>query len=354
MPLLEVIPGYTFANDEAVTYAKLNALGQPTVNLTSGLFNLLTSFKNGLINGNFQIWQRGTSSKSCSAGTKTWRADRWFCRPTGAACTYEASTSVPSNAVARYSAKLTGAPSVTVVDFGQRIESIDAYSGWLRERTFSAWIYNNTGSAFIPKIRINTPSLADTYTTNTNRVDEALQACPSGAWTQVSYSFDGATITNAANGIELVIQFPDSSLNAYGKSVLVTQVQCEPGTTVTAQEARLITHELLLVQRYCLALNNQVIGFAATDNNLDNKGMFTLPTTMRVKPVFDGTVGSAGTEDNFFTVVGGGNRGQPLISGYAGNAIIAFANNNAGGASYDWTVGVQVNLTCVLSAEDQT
>lgn len=349
MSYVLVTPGYQFTANEFVTYAKLNALGQPVVSLTTDLFNILSSFKNGFINGNFQVWQRGTSAKSCTAATKTWRADRWFARPAGAAITYAQSTSVPTGAISAYSALLTGAASVTTVDFGQRIESSDAFTSWRRERTFSAWIYNDTGSSCTPKIQIYTPSAADNYATNTARLDQALQACASGAWTQVSYTFDGSTLTNLSNGAEIVIQFPSGTLDGAGKSVKITQVQCEPGSVVTAQEPRAITHELQLCQRYALGLSNQVVGFAGSTDNLENKGIFTLPTTMRIKPVFDGTVGSAGTEDNYFSYTGVGPRGTPAISGYAGNAIIAFANSAA-----NWNVGDQINLTCLLTAEDQT
>ena len=138
MAYLVVTPGYTFTANEPLTYAKLNLLGQPVVSLTTDLFNILTAFKNGFINGNLQVWQRGTTAKSCPAATKTWRADRWFARPVGAAITYAQSATVPSGAIATYSALLTGAASVTTVDFGQRIESTDAISNWQRERTFSA------------------------------------------------------------------------------------------------------------------------------------------------------------------------------------------------------------------------
>lgn len=352
MALIEYIPGYLIQDDELLTYAKLRAMAQGVINPTTDLFNQLSAFKNGFINGNLQIWQRGSSAKTCSAGVKTWRADRWFVRPTGASVTYTRDTLLPASAVAAYSAKITGNTGATTVDFGQRIEALDAYSDWQRQRVFSAWIYNNTGATFTPHIRITTPSATDDYTTSTNQKDVALQACPNGAWTQVNYAFDGAALSNVGNGVEVTLQIPDGALNAGGKSVYITQLQCEPGTAVTNQEPRLFSQDLLLCQRYCLALANQVIGFASNANNLDNKGMFTLPTTMRIKPVFDGTIGNAGTEDNYFTVVGGGNRGKPVISGYAGNAIIAFANDNAAGG--DWTPGVQVNLTCVMSAEDQS
>lgn len=351
-----VTPGYQFSANEIITYAKLNSLGQPVVSLTTDLFNILSSFKNGFINGNLQVWQRGTTAKSCTntasaatAQAKTWRADRWFARPSGAAITYAQSSSVPSGAISTYSALLTGAASVTTVDFGQRIESIDAITSWQRERTFSAYIYNDTGAAFTPKLRLNTPSAADDYATNTNRLEATLQTCSSGAWTQVSATFTGSNYTNATNGIEVVLQIPSGSMDGAGKSVKITQLQCEPGSVVTAQEPRLITHEIQLCQRYALALANQVVGFAADVNNLPNKGIMTYPTTMRARPVFDGNNNAiADTINDYFTATAG-NVGQPAISGYAAEVIFACAN-----ALGNWTVGAQINLTCVLTAEDRT
>jgi len=239
---------------------------------------------------------------------------------------------------------------VTTVDFGQRIESTDAITNWQRERTFSAYIYNDTGSSFTPKLRLNTPSAADNYGTNTNRLDATLQACPSGAWTQVSTTFNGSSYTNASNGIELVLRIPDGSLSSTGKSVKISQLQCEPGSVVTAQEPRLITFELILCQRYALKLENQVVGFCADATNLPNKGIMTYPTTMRAKPVFDGNNSStANNVDDFFTRTGTGNPGTPAISGYAAEVIFACAN-----ALGDWTIGDQINLTCVLTAEDRS
>lgn len=349
MAYLVVTPGYTFAANEPLTYAKLNLLGQPVVSLTTDLFNILTAFKNGFINGNLQVWQRGTTAKSCTAATKTWRADRWFARPVGAAITYAQSATVPSGAISTYSALLTGAASVTTVDFGQRIESSDAITNWQRERTFSAYIYNDTGTAFTPTLRLNTPSAADDYTTNTNRLEATLQTCSSGAWTQVSTTFNGSSYANSTNGIELVLRIPDGSLSSTGKSVKITQLQCEPGSVVTAQEPRLITFELILCQRYALKLENQVVGFAADATNLPNKGIMTYPTTMRAKPVFDGNNSTtADTTNDYFTATAG-SVGTPAISGYAAEVIFACAN-----ALGNWTIGAQINLTCVLTAEDRS
>lgn len=353
MSQLTVEPGYLIQDNEVITYAKLRAMSQPVVSLTTEFFNQLSSFKNGFVNGNLTIWQRAdiraSSVRSCTAAAKTWLADRWFVRPTGAAVNQSKSTSLPTGAVSAYSVKITGATSTTTVDFGQRIESSDSYSNWLRTRTFSAYIYNDTGSSFVPYLRINTPSAADNYASSTNRLNGALQTCPSGGWTQVSYTFDGSTYTNMGNGCEIVIQIPDGSLSSGGKAVYITQLQCEPGSVVTAQEPRIVNFELQMCQRYALGLNNQVVGFAADATNLPNKGILTYPTTMRAKPVFDGNNNStADTTNDYFTATAG-LAGTPAISGFAAETIFACAN-----AAANWTPTAQINLTCVLTAEDLT
>jgi len=70
---------------------------------------------------------------------------------------------------------------------------------------------------------------------------------------------------------------------------------------------------------------------------------------MRAKPVFDGNNNAtADTTNDYFTATAG-NPGQPTISGYAAEVIFACAN-----ALGDWTPGAQINLTCVLTAEDRS
>jgi hypothetical protein len=104
-----------------------------------------------------------------------------------------------------------------------------------------------------------------------------------------------------------------------------------------------------MCQRYALGLVNQVVGFAADATNLPNKGIMTYPTTMRARPVFDAN--SSATADatfDYFTATAG-LAGTPAISGYAAETIFACAN-----AAANWTPTAQINITCVLTAEDLT
>lgn len=38
-------------------------------------------FADAIVNGGFEVWQRGTASVSCPAGSRTFLADRWFVQP---------------------------------------------------------------------------------------------------------------------------------------------------------------------------------------------------------------------------------------------------------------------------------
>lgn len=71
--------------------------------------------RNQIHNGNFDLWQRGTSV-SVGSGAKTFQADRWACARSAYTVTYARSTDVPSLIPnAKYSASLvtTGTSSAT-------------------------------------------------------------------------------------------------------------------------------------------------------------------------------------------------------------------------------------------------
>lgn len=208
-----------------------------------------TTFRNVLINGAFDIWQRGTGSTSSPAGSRTFLADRWFVNPSGAAVTQARSTSLPTGARALYSLAVTGATSVTTVNIGQRIEALNVPQ-LKRQVTFSARIFNGSGASFIPSLLIGTPGASDDFTTVTNRLSVSLQSCANNAWTLLTYTVDISGYTNIDNGIQLELQIPSGSLNAGTKSVNVTELDLEPGPVNTPFERRPLQVEVALCQRY--------------------------------------------------------------------------------------------------------
>lgn len=249
-----------------------------------------SSFRNVLINGGMDIWQRGTGSTSSPAGSRTFLADRWYVNPTGAAVTQARSTTVPTSQRSDYSLQITGATSVTTCLIGQRIEMLNTPQ-LKRTVTFSARIYNNTGGAFTPNLLIGTPGAADDFTTVTNRLTQALQSCANTAWTTVSHTVDISGYTNFDNGLQIEIQIPSGSLNTNGKSILVTEVQIEAGSVATPFERRPVGLELALCQRYFVGANS-ILTVYHTFGFLVKEG---LPVTMRVAPTVTTTLAGGGT-----------------------------------------------------------
>jgi hypothetical protein len=198
--------------------------------------------KNIIFNSAFAVWQRGTSSTNCPAGSVTYLADRWFVLPSGASVTQEQSTSV-SSPRSTYSLRVNGAASVTSCVVAQRLEAIDTPQETM---TIQARIYNDTGAPITPDLVVDTPSATDDWTTSTNRLTQALQACPDASWTQVYYTFTTSGMTDIANGVQIGIDF-GALTTGY---VLVTQVQVERGASLTTYRAPPIGDELMRCQRY--------------------------------------------------------------------------------------------------------
>ena len=194
---------------------------------------------NALMNGAFEIWQRGAGSTNSTAGAKTLLADGWYVNPTGATVVQIRTTSVPSGSRARYGLQVTGAASVTTCLIGQKIASWDMPS-IRRTVTFSAQIRNGSGAAFAPNLLLGTPGAENDFTTVTNRLTQALQSCADAAWTRVSFTVDISAYTNIANGLQVEIQIPSGSLDSGSKTVIVTEAMLAPtrGPTPFYREAR--------------------------------------------------------------------------------------------------------------------
>ena len=189
---------------------------------------LLGAGKNAIINGGFEVWQRGTGSTSCTAGNRTFLADRFYINPTGAAVNQLRSTTVPSNNRSKFSLEIQGAASVTTVLVGQRIES--ALIAKVKQSvTFSAQIYNGSGAAFTPKLKLGTPTAEDNFTTVNNRLDQSLSSCSDSAWTEVEYTVDISGYTDIDNGLQVEIEIPSGSLVA-SDTVRIAQVQLREGS----------------------------------------------------------------------------------------------------------------------------
>jgi hypothetical protein len=275
-------------------------------------YTLPAPLGNAIINGAFDIWQRGTSFTNTSVQEYT--ADRW--REYTGAVTVERSTDVPNN---NFTYSLEA--SITTTGFnivGQRIESDNAKT--LSDTvTLSFWGKSISGTSVI-RYNARRATAKDDFTTTTSIIAEDLELSPSTDWKRYSSTF---TIPPEAkqNGFEIRIIRDGASVYR------ITGVQLESGTVATPFKLNTpnIQAELAACQRYYWRQNSLVRYTKAYDAFINSatsiRGMYRLPVVMRAVPSFSasGTFSSPLTgsvtslNGNFFRDYGGQLTG--IISG---------------------------------------
>ena len=157
-------------------------------------------------------------------------AEGWVVIPQDGSDAVVARVASAPNALSLYGMRVTGAASVsTTCDVCQDIPRHVA-GALAFELVFAVAIYNDTGANFTPDLRVDTCDAANS-TTRTNRLNQPLQVCASGAWTTVSWTFDAGGLTNFANGVRMGVRLPSGALNSGAKSVTVAQPRLQEGVT---------------------------------------------------------------------------------------------------------------------------
>lgn len=282
------------------------------------------SSPNYIINGAFDIWQRGTSSST--GGYQT--ADRWYNQANNTT-TFVRDTDVPEGF--QYSHKLTAVGAANVWN-DQVIETINSLPLVNKAVTLSAYIKASASTAVSLSIYYSTvvDNPASYVNTNWTLVGTQSQTV-STTWSRYSYS---ATIPATAKTIMVKIS-STSSISA-GTSIWFTGVQLEQGTLSDfRRNAPSIQAELAACQRYYVTGGPTVwYGYVSTGQNYGTTATF--PVTMRANPTI-GTTRSAGqsTGTNNPAV----NELSPSsFDGYVG----ASATDVRGYFSFKWTASAEL------------
>lgn len=260
--------------------------------LYTPLTSPITSYKNKIINGGFDIWQRGTSF---SAGGYT--ADRWLLQVDGAGATRAVSqqvltpasiTGFESQFFLRYNQSVAGS-GATYNIIEQRIEDVRTLSGqtvsvsfWAKadsNRTITSQmqqIFGTGGSAEVQSVATQTHNLTT-------------------SWQRFSYTATVASISGKTIGSDSYATFRFNFPLNSTFTVDIEGVQVERGSIATEFEQRHIADELRLCQRY-------YVRYSRTDtiNGIDVSNvfpimhaygtgsvygkMFDLPVRMRTSP----------------------------------------------------------------------
>jgi hypothetical protein len=266
-------------------------LTSSTVQVSSINNGPLAGFRNAIINGNFDIWQRGTSFTTTS-GT-SYNADRWRKFQTGGGdggsitvsrrSFSPGQTNVPGEPEYFLRANITSANTSSNINISQLIEDVRTFAGqtvtasyWAKadsNKTVLFDIFQNFGtggSSDVISIVSNTISL----TTNWQKFTHTV-SIPSIA---------GKTI-GANNFLRLIWILSGSSggeITLQTISFDIAQVQLEAGPVATPFERRPIGTELALCQRY-YQRGASPRGYLGNGTGTVNVYL-TLPVVMRANP----------------------------------------------------------------------
>jgi hypothetical protein len=253
----------------------------------------LAGMRNAIINGNFDIWQRGTSFASPSDAAYT--ADRWAVRfnNTGATRTLSrqsfalGQTDVPGEPTyfMRFAQSVAGSGG-TFTQLDQRIESVRTFAG--QQVTISFWA-KAAASTTMPSVAFQQLFGTGGSPSSLNQTTAGSSLALTTTWQKFSYqvtlpSISGKTLGTDNNDALIAVFF--MPLNATF-TIDIAQVQVEPGPVATPFERRPIGTELALCQRYYEAGSVSFCWNAGTPTDIKVTRAFVV--TKRAAPTISGT-----------------------------------------------------------------
>jgi hypothetical protein len=265
-------------------------MGQEVVLAQYGSTGYSTGFRNRLINGDFRIWQRGTSL-TYTGGAYT--ADMWIIEPRSSqSCTISQSTDVPTGEGHGFSGRFT-ATGGSLQGFHIRTAVENPGAGNYGEFqpgtvwTLSLWaksVYTGVSInpyLFLTSNAISNPNSAVGVSGGSQTI---AQSWTKYTWTVTmpTWVVDGGSLS-AVNNLTVRLLVGAGSQDLY-----ITGAQLEPGTQATTFDRRHISQETALAQRYYwqdITSNNGTWHSAFMDGNGSYPGVFlTFPVPMRTVP----------------------------------------------------------------------
>ena len=252
----------------------------------------MSGFRNRIINGNFDIWQRGTSFTNDG-----FFADRWRFIETGAPMQItrqsftEGQSEVPNNPQYFCSCAVLNNPIITDNVIIQEIEGVRTFAG----ETVTASFYAKANAPQFIGIRFRQDFNTD-GSSDVTRIGE-IQIPITTSWQKITRTLAIPSIAgkNIGTGNNDSFWF-EIVLSAAG-TFDIAQVQVEAGSVATPFEVRPIGTELALCQRYYYRATAGATGRFGSGHNTSTTvahANIPFPTTMRVAPTSLDQSGTAG------------------------------------------------------------
>jgi hypothetical protein len=326
------------------------------------------TINNIIINGNFNIWQRGTSFTGIT-GAITYAADRWAVICSGAAVlsATQENTVVPTVAqsgnYSLYSYKLavtTADASITANDYTAIryiIEGYDFQAITQQQFTLSFWVrafktgtycvgFVNSGNdrSYVAEYSI---SVSNTWEYKTVTI-AASPVLTDGVWQitngvglRVYFTIAGGSTYQTTAGSWTTGNFFSTSNQVNGtdstsNTFYLSQVAITLGATGARYTPVAFDYEMHRCFRYYMTYSGQAIGVAQNGDNMYGRGVIGFPSEMRTTPSLE-----AGASYS----VNAGSAGTVSLTG------TSTKGTGFGNSANNWTTNALVSVTANLTAE---
>jgi hypothetical protein len=266
--------------------------------------------QNLLINGGFEIWQRGTSFSMTNSGIYT--ADRWkFVTNAGPTGTMSQESGAGNVDLGNYAMKwvisTVGGATSTYIE--QRVENYKDYFG--KTVTVSIRV-KSTSSSFL--LQIAEANVGGTSVTSSG----------SGNWETLT-----VTRTFGSSGTGLVIQFGFVGVTPVAGTYYIDSAMLVLGSQPATYVSRPFAQELAMCQRYFYTTQGPATAQALCAEHCQSTticyGSFYFPVTMYSAP----TPTVVGTAFQVYTAAGGSTAATPSFSTATPNSVFVAATTSA-------------------------
>ena len=206
------------------------------------------SNRNVIINGNFDIWQRGTSLTSST--TDAYLADRWLIGHSGATLDItrqtftKGQTDVPNNP--KYFLRVDCTSADNNVGIYQKIEDVETLAGETVTISFYAKYHDEAPTSLIMNLM---QRFGSGGSTGINTIIESGITITS-SWKKYTFTGTLPSISGKTVGTSSFLYFHIQNPNNETFNIDLSQVQLEKGEVATPFEHRSYGDELARCQRY--------------------------------------------------------------------------------------------------------
>ena len=298
--------------------------------------------KNAVINGGFDIWQRGTSiaiAAGTSASSSTYTSDRWQTgTSTNQACTISRqatgdTTNLPNIQYCMRFQRNSGQTGTAAINIANTFESVNSIPFTGKTVTLSFYAraganYSATSNALNATILTGTGTDQNPFSGFTSSTGYTTTATLTTTWQRFTYTVTlGATIT------QLCVYFGFTPVGTAGAADYfeITGVQLELGSVATAfsRAGGTIQGELANCKRYYQVINKNAWSYqgqAVSANNADCP--ITFEMEMRVAPTV--TLATAGKTTGTITFLTSSGGYPTTVGTLSANTITKFGFDCAG------------------------